>query len=167
MPQRYSSDHSVGDHNMKKWGMDVHHPVFWITSTLILLFVIATVASPGPAKETFDGAKGWSIENFDWLFSVGGNIFVIFCLSLIVLPVGKIRLGGKDAKPEFSMMSWFAMLFAAGMGIGLMFWSVAEPVGYYTDWFGTPLNAPPNTTEGAEAALGATMFLLVVLKWVL
>ena len=50
---------------MKKWGMDVHHPVFWITSTLILLFVIATVASPGPAKETFDGAKGWSIENFD------------------------------------------------------------------------------------------------------
>lgn len=50
------------------------------------------------------------------------------------------------------------MLFAAGMGIGLMFWAVAEHVGYYTDWFGTPLNAPPNTPEGAKAAMGATMF---------
>ncbi|MEP4379843.1 MAG: BCCT family transporter [Alphaproteobacteria bacterium] len=158
MPQRYSSDHSVGDHNMQKWGVDVHHPVFWITAILIVLFVVGTVAAPEPAKEAFDGAKGWSINNFDWLFSVGGNIFVLFCLALIVLPVGKIRIGGDGAKPDFSLMSWFAMLFAAGMGIGLMFWAVAEPVGYYTDWFGTPLNAPPNTPEGAGAAMGATMF---------
>ena len=53
----------------------------------------------------FDGAKGWSIERFDWLFMVGANIFVVFCLALIVLPVGKIRIGGDDAKPEFSLMS--------------------------------------------------------------
>ncbi|MEK9901891.1 MAG: BCCT family transporter, partial [Rhodospirillaceae bacterium] len=144
MPNRYSSDHSVGDHNIQKWGVDVHHPVFWITAFLIILFVIGTVASPEPAKEAFDGAKGWSIANFDWLFMAGANIFVLFCLALIVLPVGNIRIGGNDAKPEFSIMSWFAMLFAAGMGIGFMLWSVAEPVGYYTDWFGTPLNAPPN-----------------------
>ena len=89
---------------------------------------------------------------------VGGNVFVIFCLVLVFLPLGKIRIGGVDAKPEFSIISWFAMLFAAGMGIGLMFWSVAEPVGYYTDWFGTPLNAAKRTPEGANAALGATMF---------
>ena len=158
MPNRYSSDHSVGDHNVQKWGVDVHHPVFWITSILIILFVIGTVASPEPAKEAFDGAKGWSIANFDWLFMAGANIFVLFCLALIVLPVGNIRIGGEGATPDFSVVSWFAMLFAAGMGIGLMFWSVAEPVGYYTDWFGTPLNAPPNTAEGAGAAMGGTMF---------
>lgn len=113
---------------------------------------------PGSAKALFDGAKGWSIDNFDWLFMVGGNIFVIFCLMLIVLPVGSIRLGGADAKPEFSLLSWFAMLFAAGMGIGLMFWSVAEPTAYYTDWWGTPLNVAKGTPEAARMAMGATMF---------
>lgn len=92
---------------------------------------------------------------------VGANIFVVFCLALIVLPVGKIRIGGNDAKPEFSLMSWFAMLFAAGMSIGLMFWAVAEPVGYYTDWFGKP----PNTPEGAKAAMGATMFHWELHPW--
>jgi BCCT family betaine/carnitine transporter len=89
---------------------------------------------------------------------ISGNIFVLFCLLMIVLPVGKIRLGGPNAQPEFKRMSWFAMLFAAGMGIGLMFWSVAEPVAYFTDWWGTPLGVEPRTPEAASAAMGATMF---------
>jgi BCCT family betaine/carnitine transporter len=89
---------------------------------------------------------------------ISGNIFVLFCLLMIVLPVGKIRLGGPTAEPEFKRLSWFAMLFAAGMGIGLMFWSVAEPVAYFTDWWGTPLNVEPRTPEAASAAMGATMF---------
>jgi BCCT family betaine/carnitine transporter len=72
--------------------------------------------------------------------------------------VGKIRLGGEDAKPEFSMLSWFCMLFAAGMGIGLIFWCVAEPIAYYTDWWGTPLNVAARTPESAEAAMAATIF---------
>lgn len=158
MPNRFDTDYEVGQDNLRRWGMDVHHPVFWIASFLVLVFVIGTLMMPGPAKVVFDGAKGWSISNFDWLFMVGANIFVLFCLALIVLPVGKIRLGGEDAKPEFSNMSWFAMLFAAGMGIGLMFWSVAEPTAYYTDWFGTPLNAEAKTPEGANMAMGAVMF---------
>ena len=113
---------------------------------------------PEIAKQSFESSKAWSIDNFDWLFLVAGNIFVLFCIALIVLPVGGIRLGGVDAKPEHSLPSWFAMLFAAGMGIGLMFWSVAEPAAYYTDWWGTPLNVPPNTPEAANMAMGATMF---------
>jgi BCCT family betaine/carnitine transporter len=89
---------------------------------------------------------------------VSGNIFVLFCIALAVMPTGKIRLGGQKAKPEFSTLSWFAMLFAAGMGIGLMFWSVAEPVAYYTDWYGTPLSVAPNTEEAKHLAMGATMY---------
>jgi BCCT family betaine/carnitine transporter len=158
MPDRYETDFETGQDNLQRFGMDIHHPVFWVSAILILVFVIGTLIAPGPAKVAFDGAKGWSIANFDWLFMVAGNIFVLFCLLLIALPVGKIRLGGADAKPEFSVLSWFAMLFAAGMGIGLMFWSVAEPTAYYTDWYGTPLNAPPKTPEGADMAMGATMF---------
>ncbi|MFE8071074.1 BCCT family transporter [Marinobacteraceae bacterium S3BR75-40.1] len=154
----YQTDYVIGQDNIEKFGMDMHHPVFPISATLILLFVIGTLMFPEGANSALDGAKWWAINHFDWLFMVGGNLFVIFCLILIFLPVGKIRLGGQDAKPEFSTMSWFAMLFAAGMGIGLMFWSVAEPVAYYTDWYKTPLGVEPGTPAGADLAIGATMF---------
>ena len=157
-PEKFDTDYEIGQDNIQKMGMDVHHPVFWVSAILVLLFVIGTLIAPGGAKSAFDGAKGWSIDHFDWLFMVGANIFVLFCLALIVLPVGKIRLGGTDAKPQFSTVSWFSMLFAAGMGIGLMFWSVAEPVAYYTDWYGTPLGVEPNTPDAHRLALGATMF---------
>lgn len=158
MPDRYRTDYKVGQDNLQRWGMDIHHPVFGVAAVLIIFFVMGTLMAPEPAKAAFDGAKGWSIKHFDWLFMVSGNVFVLFCLALIFLPVGKIRLGGIDARPEFSTVSWFAMLFAAGMGIGLMFWSVAEPTAYYTNWYGTPLNASAKTPQGADAAMGATMF---------
>ncbi|MCU7883965.1 MAG: BCCT family transporter [Candidatus Thiodiazotropha sp. (ex Lucinoma annulata)] len=154
----YDTDYEIGQDNLELFGMDMHNPVFFISAGLILIFVIGALMFPADTKSLLDGAKGWSIENFDWLFIWSANIFVLFCIALVFLPVGKIRIGGIDAVPEFSTLSWFAMLFAAGMGIGLMFWSVAEPVAYYTDWYGTPLNVAPNTPEAARAALGATMF---------
>lgn len=154
----YETEYEVGQDNLQKFGMDVHHPVFWIASALVLIFVVGVLVAPEAAKGMFDGAKWWSIAQFDWLFMIGGNIFVIFCLVLIFLPHGKIRLGGAEAKPEFSTMSWFAMLFAAGMGIGLMFWSVAEPAAYYTAWYETPLAVEANTPEAADMAMAATMF---------
>ncbi len=158
MSVEYETDYEAGQDNVQVLGMDMHNPVFFISAVLILTFVIGTIIFPAEAKTALDGAKGWTIENFDWLFMVGANIFVLFCIALIFLPVGRIRLGGQDARPDFSTLSWFAMLFAAGMGIGLMFWSVAEPVGYYTDWFGTPLNVAPNTPEAKDMALGAVMY---------
>jgi BCCT family betaine/carnitine transporter len=158
VPDRYETDYEIGQDNMRRWGMDIHHPVFWAASILILLFVIGTLIVPEPAKAMFDGAKSGAIAHFDWLFMVGGDVFVLFCLALLVLPVRKIRIGGADARPEFSTLSWFSMLFAAGMGIGLMFWSVAEPTAYYTDWYGTPLNTAARTQADADVALGATMF---------
>jgi BCCT family betaine/carnitine transporter len=155
---RFTTSYKVGQDNIQKWGMDMHNPVFFISAALVILFVISTLVNPVGAKKLFDASKGWTIQNFDWFFMISGNIFVLFCLAMIVLPVGKIRLGGPTAEPEFKRLSWFAMLFAAGMGIGLMFWSVAEPVAYFTDWWGTPLNVAPRTPEAASAAMGATMF---------
>ncbi len=154
----YSTDYQAGQDNITPLGLDLHKSVFFITAILIIVFVVGTLMFPDISKSLLSGAKNGAIEHFDWLFLISGNIFVIFCLALIVLPVGKIRLGGVDAKPEFSNISWFAMLFAAGMGIGLMFWSVAEPVAYYTDWYGTPLNVAANSPEGAKLAMGATMY---------
>jgi len=154
-----NTDYSVGQDNIQKWGFDIHNPVFGISAGLILLFLVATLATdPAVAKKVLDGLKWDIIGNFDGLFMWAGNIFVIFCLLLVVSPYGKLRLGGPDAKPEHSTISWLAMLFAAGMGIGLMFWGVAEPVAYLTGWYETPLGVEPNTAEAARMAMGATMY---------
>ena len=154
-----STDYTVGQDNVQKWGFDVHNPVFGISAGLIALFLIGVlVTDTTSAKAALDGVKGQIINSFDWLFIWSGNIFVLFCLGLIVSPYGKIRLGGVDATADYSFMSWLSMLFAAGMGIGLMFWSVAEPAAYYTGWFETPLGVEPNTPEAAKLALGATMY---------
>ncbi|EPZ9278883.1 TPA: BCCT family transporter [Vibrio parahaemolyticus] len=154
-----STDYTVGQDNVQKWGFDVHNPVFGISAGFIALFLVAVlVLDAHTAKTALDGLKWKIIGSFDWLFIIAGNIFVIFCLALIVSPLGKIRLGGKDAVADYSFMSWLAMLFAAGMGIGLMFWSVAEPVAYFTGWYETPLGVEANSPEAARLALGATMF---------
>ncbi len=158
LKDEYQTDYVVGQDNISPLGLDLHAPVFPITAILVVLFVIGTVMFPGEAKEILDGTKNWIINTFDWFFLLSANIFVVVCLALIFMPVGKIRLGGVDAKPDFSTMSWFAMLFAAGMGIGLMFWAVAEPVAYYTGWYGTPLGVEANTPRAAEMAMGGTMY---------
>ncbi|PMM51957.1 BCCT family transporter [Vibrio breoganii] len=154
-----STDYQIGQDNVQKWGFDVHNAVFSASAGLTILFLLAMVfLDADTAKTALDGLKWQIIGSFDALFIWAGNIFVVFCLALIVSPYGKIRLGGKDAVPEYSALSWIAMLFAAGMGIGLMFWSVAEPVAYFTGWYETPLNVEANTAEAAKLALGATMY---------
>ncbi|WP_166252244.1 BCCT family transporter [Marinobacter salicampi] len=158
LEDEYQTDYVAGQDNVKKYGFDMHNIVFPVTSVLIVLFVVGTLMFPSLSKELLDGAKNGAISGFDWFFLLSANIFVLFSLALIVMPVGKIRIGGVDAKPEFTRLSWFSMLFAAGMGIGLMFWAVAEPVAYYTGWYGTPFNVEANTPEAAELAMGGTMY---------
>ena len=158
MRAHYSTDHELGENNVQVAGLDIHNPVFVISALLIIIFVAATLIAPTEAQAVLEGAKNWSINHFDWLFMSASNWFVIFCLAIMVLPVGRMRLGGADAKPDFNRLSWFGMLFAAGMGIGLMFWAVAEPIAYYTGWWGTPLNVIPKDQEAANAAMAATLF---------
>ncbi len=154
-----STDYTVGQDNVQKWGFDVHNPVFGVSAGLIILFLVAVMISDtATAKATLDGVKWAIIAQFDSLFLWSTNLFVIFCVGLIFSPWGKIRLGGADAEPEHSRISWLAMLFAAGMGIGLMFWGVAEPVAYFTGWFETPLGVEANSEEAKQLALGAVMY---------
>lgn len=154
----YTTDHEVGENNVQVMGMDIHNPVFGVTALLVLTFVVFTLAMPELANTWLNGAKGWVVNTFDWFMVSASNLFVLFCLLLILSPYGSIRIGGIKATPDFSRMSWLSMLFAAGMGIGLMFWSVAEPLGYATGWAGTPLGIEPGTPEAYKAAMGATMY---------
>lgn len=169
------TDYEIGQDNVKRklgpLSFDVHNPVFAISGLVIVAFVIVTLALQNEADAFFTTLRDWLTGNLDWFFLVSGNIFVLVCLALIVLPWGSIRIGGRDAAPDFSYSAWFSMLFAAGMGIGLMFYGVAEPIGHYdaavggviteggvrTDW--APLGGAMGAPEDARRlAMAATIF---------
>ncbi|EKO3989529.1 BCCT family transporter, partial [Vibrio fluvialis] len=161
-----TTDYQVGQDNIQKWGFDVHNPVFGISAGLIILFLASLlVVDPVTAKDALNTLKNGIIEDFDAFFMWATNFFLLFTFALMVSPFGKIRIGGKDAVPDHSRVSWLSMLFAAGMGIGLLFWSVAEPTAYYTDWWGTPLNVEAYTPEAKSLAMGATMFHWGIHGW--
>ena len=158
MTKALESDYLIGQDNIRLWGLDIHNPVFFISASLILAFVITTLLFSQSANEILASARAWSLVNFDSFMMLAVNGLLLFCLVLIVLPVGRIRLGGEQAQTEFSRLSWLAMLFAAGMGIGLMFWGVAEPMAYFTGWAGTPFNAAPWSDQAAELAMASTIY---------
>ncbi|MEQ8823254.1 MAG: BCCT family transporter [Filomicrobium sp.] len=152
----YDTDYEVGQDNVTFFGFDVHNPVFMISAIVIVAFVGMSLSFPVDTKVFFEGLRKGLTSNLDWMFILAGNVFVLFALFLVVSPFGKIRLGGEDAKPEFSFTGWLAMLFAAGMGIGLMFFGVLEPVAHFQK---PPLFVSPDDVEQArDVAMAATIF---------
>ncbi|MEC9103526.1 MAG: BCCT family transporter [Pseudomonadota bacterium] len=169
------TDYEVGQNNIDgqvgPFGFDIHNPVFLISGLAIVAFVFYTLALPDQAGAAFSWMFGAVTKGFDWFFLGAANIFVLFCLFLIVSPLGKVRLGGAEASPDYSYVGWFAMLFAAGMGIGLMFYGVSEPMSHFssamggtsaesgvrTDW--APLGAAAgNEAEAVRLGMAATIF---------
>lgn len=130
------TDYEIGQDNISTaigpFGLDIHNPVFLISGLTIVVFVFFTLAFQESAGAVFNGLREWLTSTFDWFFLLAANVFVLLCLFLIFSPYGKVRIGGKDAKPDYSYSGWFAMLFAAGMGIGLMFYGVAEPISHFS-----------------------------------
>ncbi len=158
MTERYQSDYETGEDNIQVLGLDIHNPVFLVSASLIIAFVVAVLQFPEQANAVLSSVRAWSLATFDSFVMLAVNAILLLCLFLVVSPLGKVRIGGDGASPQFSRPSWFAMLFAAGMGIGLMFWGVAEPMVYFTGWSGTPLNVEPWTPEAAELAMAATVY---------
>ncbi|MCF1503152.1 BCCT family transporter [Afifella sp. H1R] len=162
------TDYEVGQDNIQVFGLDFHNPVFIVSGLTIILFVVFTLLFQEGAESFFTWLRPFLTSNLDWLFLIAGNVFVLFSLFLIVSPLGKIRLGGPDARPEYNYSGWFAMLFAAGMGIGLMFYGVSEPLTHYNASVASdaaqagsdaPLMGAPDNPEGARRlAMAATIF---------
>lgn len=144
--------------NIRVLGINVHPVIFPVSVLIILALVLASLYDPVAFGQSLESTKEWILMNCDWFIMIMGNLAVLFCAGIAVSPYGKIRLGGKDAKPEYSTLSWCSMMFAAGMGIGLLYWGVAEPVAQYSEWWKTPLNVTKNTPEAVHAAMGATIF---------
>ncbi|MEM9046401.1 MAG: BCCT family transporter, partial [Pseudomonadota bacterium] len=125
-----STDFVMGQDNIRPFGLDIHNPVFLISSLIIIAFVLLSLANQEQAAAFFGWLRPWLTSTFDWFLVGSVNIITLFCLVLIILPVGSVRIGGKDARPDYSYPGWIAMMFAAGIGIGLLFFGVLEPVYY-------------------------------------
>ncbi|WP_420324931.1 BCCT family transporter [Mameliella sp.] len=175
------TDYEIGQDNIETqvgpFPIDIHNPVFMISGLSVVVFVIYALLAPTQAGEFFGWLRPALTSTFDWFFLSAANIFVIFCLLLIVTPLGSVRLGGANATPDYGYPGWFAMLFAAGMGIGLMFFGVLEPAYYFgTPWGDEPLGVvrpfaedgtliQENVQEARRMALAATSYHWALHPW--
>ncbi|TXH79433.1 BCCT family transporter [Thauera aminoaromatica] len=134
------TDYKVGQDNIVlnvgPFGLDIHNRVFAVSGLLVVAFVVLTLAFQNQVEPMFSALRNWLTSNLDWFFIAAGNLFVVVMLGLAVSPLGKVRLGGTEATPDYTYLGWFSMLFAAGMGIGLMFFGVSEPLSHFGSAFG-------------------------------
>ncbi len=137
-----------------KFKLATNPTVFFASTAFIILFVGLSLANVELMETSSNKLQNLISENFGWLFISSVNAFLLFSVYLLFSRYGSIRLGGADIKPEYSYWVWFTMLFSAGLGIGLMFFSVAEPIMH--------LSSPPlqvsNKIEAAKLAMGITFF---------
>ena len=149
------TDREPGDTNWQGYGFDVHPQVFFISAGVILLFIAVSLVFQDTAADLYTNVRQGVSETFGWLFILAANLFIVFMIYLAVSKYGKIRLGGVNADKEFSDISWVAMLFSAGMGIGLMFFGVAEPTWHFFD---PHLGAESGTSAAGEVAMAVSIF---------
>ena len=124
---------------------DVDPLVFWPSALVIVIFIAITLIVGEPMNKVFSNIQSSISSLGGWFFVLSVNIFLFFVLFIAFSKYGKIRLGGSKSRPEFSTVAWFAMLFSAGMGIGILFWSVGEPINHF-------INPPDAESRSIEAA---------------
>ncbi|GAJ76118.1 LOW QUALITY PROTEIN: high-affinity choline uptake protein BetT [Vibrio sp. JCM 18905] len=173
------TDYQIGQDNVAlkvgPFGLDIHNRVFAISGLAIILFVVVTLLFREQVEPFFADLRAGLLHHLDWFFLASGNIFVIVCVGLIFTPLGRVRIGGTEAMPDYSYAGWLAMLFAAGMGIGLVFFGVSEPMSHFssaiggvnvengvrTDW------APLGGAEGDASAASALGMAATIYHWAL
>lgn len=128
--------------------------VFIVSFILTILFILWGAIAPKNLESVSGAAQDFLQTNFGWFYLISASVILLFVIYLAFSKYGNIKLGKDDDEPEYSRISWFAMLFSAGMGIGLVFWGVAEPVSHYF----VPPFGDPETGEAAEAALQFSFF---------
>ncbi len=126
--------------------------VFWGASAIAGALLLLALIAPATSDLIFGAAQAWVVETFGWFYVASVAGFMLFVAALAVGPTGRLKLGPDDAEPDFPYVSWLAMLFAAGMGIGLMYFAVAEPVQHYI----APPEAQPGTLDAAREAMVIT-----------
>ena len=139
------------DEKKSIFGLEVNGPVFFTSANIVIITITLTLLFKDEAEQHFTEIQAFVANKAGWFFILSVNMFLVFMIYLAFSKYGQIRIGGQTAKPEFKTLSWFAMLFSAGMGIGLLFWSISEPIYHY-------LSPPMAAGETAEAAKEAMKF---------
>ncbi|MFC7495646.1 MULTISPECIES: BCCT family transporter [unclassified Nocardioides] len=140
----------------REGGSRIDTTTFGVAAALAIAFVLLGALWPEKLSETSGDALTWVTDTFGWLFVLTSAGFVLFSAYLAVSRYGNVRLGPDDSRPEFSTFSWVSMMFATGMGIGLMFWGVAEPLTHFNS---PPMgDAEPGSAEAAALSMQWTFF---------
>jgi choline/glycine/proline betaine transport protein len=140
------------DEKKSIFGLDVNGPVFFTSAITIIIIIVLTLMFKEGAQEAFTATQDFVANSAGWFFILSVNVFLIFMIYVAFSKFGQLRIGGQSAKPEFKTLSWFAMLFSAGMGIGLLFWSISEPIYHFL----SPPMAEGGTAEAAKEAMKFT-----------
>lgn len=136
--------------------LQINHVVFIVSAATILGVVAFAAVAPNLLLQAFSALQTIITTYCGWLYVLAMTSFLVFVLWLAVSPYGRIRLGEDDSKPEFSRLTWLAMLFSAGMGIGILFYGIAEPLMHFNT--PTPFGCEPGSEAAARSAMGITVF---------
>ncbi|HET8727995.1 MAG TPA: BCCT family transporter, partial [Alphaproteobacteria bacterium] len=134
---------------------------FYGSAAIALGLILYASIAPEAAAAIFQAANDWIVAEAGWFYMLSVGVFVIFLLGLALSPLGRVKLGPDESEPEYAYGTWVAMLFSAGMGIGIVFFGVAEPVTH----FSTPPDAEPRSAQAARDALEVTFFHWGVHAW--
>ncbi len=145
----------------KKPEIRINPPVFFSSAIITIIFVTLTVIAPATTERVFTSVQTWIIDTTGWFYVLSVAIFLIFVIFLGISKNGLIKLGPDHSEPDYNYISWFAMLFSAGMGIGLLFFGVAEPVMHYMN----PPVGDGATVNAAREAMKITFFHWGIHAW--
>ena len=147
----------------RRLGLRTQPTIFFVSAGLMVLFLIVLLLFPDQLNSTFSAGREWIATNLGWYFIFGVTAWVIILLAVAFSPYGQVQLGRKDEPPHYSFPSWFAMLFAGGIGTILMFWGVAEPISH----FSTPpvAGVEPYTPEAAQDGMNFALYHLSLHTW--
>jgi choline/glycine/proline betaine transport protein len=151
------------DNLARRLGLRTDPTIFFAAAGCMIVFLLALVIAPEPIGLAFAAGREWIVTNLGWFFIMGVNVWLVFLLWIAMSKYGGIRLGGQDARPAYTNLSWFTMLFAGGIGTVLMFWGVAEPIFHFSN---PPRNdVEPYSAEAAKEAIGFALYHLGLHTW--
>jgi choline/carnitine/betaine transport len=147
----------------RRLGLDTNPIIFFWSAGLMVLFFLLLVIFPEGTATAFEQGREWIAVNLGWFFIFGVSSWLIFLLWIAMSRYGRIRLGGDGARPEYSNVSWFTMLFAGGIGTVLMFWGVAEPISHFA---APPFpGVEPYSVQASQDAMSIALYHLALHTW--
>lgn len=145
------------------FGLRTDPIIFFVSAAIMIGFVFVAIAFTDTVDSVFETVKDWLLANLGWFYILGVTSFLLFLIWIAVSRYGHVRLGGDEEHPEYNTATWFAMLFAAGIGTILMFWGVAEPISHYAN---PPRgDVEPQSIAAQEEAMAFTLYHFGLHTW--